>query len=347
MQRLNIPRQRVDVTVVCDAAERQWDEARDRYALGTFTADYREVIDDPQIDLVLVLTSMQQHGEIARAALEAGKHVLVEKPMAMTLPEAAALVELARERPGYLVCAPHVVLSPTYQAIWQRLNQGAIGQVLTARGFYGWAGPDWGQWFYQPGGGAMFDLGVYNVTTLTGLLGPAQRVMAMSGIAIPERVVDDELIQVRTDDNAHLLLDFGDARYAVVTTGFTIQRYRVPGVELYGTEGTIQMIGEDWAPAGYEMWQNATGSWQTFEEGSNWPWTDGIRHIIECIETGTPPVITPEHAYHVLEIMLKTMESGRTGQAIPIESTFTPPRFDDASTLGPGAHRIHDPGAAT
>jgi predicted dehydrogenase len=344
MQRMNIPRQRVDIAVVCDPVERQWDDARQRYGLDTFTPDYREVLADPEIDLVLVLTSMQQHGEIARAALEAGKHVLVEKPMAMTLPEAAELVALAERSPGYLVCAPHVVLSPTYQAIWQRLQQNAIGTVLSARGFYGWSGPSWGQWFYRPGGGAMFDLGVYNVTTLTGLLGPARRVTAMSGIAIPERVVDDELIQVGTHDNAHLLLDFGDARYAVVTTGFTMQRYNVPGIELYGTEGTIQMIGEDWAPAGYEMWQNSAGCWQIFEDQSRWPWTDGIRHTIDCIETGTKPVITPEHAYHVLEIMLKSMESGDSGQAIPIESTFTPPRFEGASTLGPGAHLVHDPG---
>jgi predicted dehydrogenase len=346
MQRMNIPRPRVDIRVVCDPNEARWADARERYGLDTFTADYREVLADPGIDLVLILTSMQQHGEIARAALEAGKHVLVEKPMAMTLPEAAELVELARQSPRYLVCAPHVVVSPTYQAIWKRLDEGAIGRVLTARGFYGWSGPTWGQWFYQPGGGAMFDLGVYNVTTLTGLLGPARRVMAMSGIAIPERVVDDELIQVRTDDNMQLLLDFGDARYAVITTGFTIQRYKVPGIELYGSEGTIQMIGEDWAPAGYEMWQNDAGCWQVFSEESNWPWSDGIRHLIESIETGTPPVITPEHAYHVLEIMLKSAESGRTGQALPIESTFTPPRFDDASTLGRGAHLVHDPGAA-
>jgi predicted dehydrogenase len=346
MQRMNIPRQRVDITVVCDANERQRGVASERYGLDTFTTDYREVVDDPAIDLVLVLTSMQQHFEITKAALQAGKHVLVEKPMAMTLPEAAELVELARESAGYLVCAPHVVLSPTYQAIWKRLNQGAIGRVLTARGFYGWSGPTWGPWFYQPGGGPMFDLGVYNVTTLTGLLGPAKRVMAMSGIAIPERVVDDTLIEVQTDDNAQLLLDFGDACYAVITTGFTIQQYRVPGIELYGTTGTIQMIGEDWAPTGYELWQNDAGCWQIFGEGSNWPWSDGIRHLIECIETDTPPAITPEHAYHVLEIMLASMESGRTGQAIPMRSTFTRPRFDDASTLGAGAHLVHDPGVA-
>jgi predicted dehydrogenase len=344
MQRMNIPRPRVDIAVVCDSDASRREDARERYGLENFTSDYQDVIADPSIDLVLVLTSMQQHGEITKAAVEAGKHVLVEKPMAMTLPEAAEIVSLAEGAPGYLVCAPHVVLSPTYQAMWKRLDQGAIGKVLTARGFYGWAGPSWGQWFYRPGGGAMFDLGVYNVTTLTGLLGPAKRVMAMSGIAIPERVVDGELMQVGTDDNAHLLLDFGDARYAVITTGFTIQKYKVPGIELYGTAGTIQMIGEDWAPTGYEMWQNDAGCWQVFEDGSAWPWYDGIRHMIECIETGTPPVITPQHAYHVLEIMLKTMESGRTGQAIPIESTFTPPRFDSASTLGPGAHLVHAPG---
>lgn len=310
MQRMNIPRPRVDIAVVCDTDERRREEAAQRYGLNVFTTDYHEVLSDPAIDLVLVLTSMPHHGEVTKAALQAGKHVLVEKPMAMTLPEAAEIVDLARTSPGFLVCAPHVVLSPTYQAIWKRLEQGDIGQVLTARGFYGWAGPDWGPWFDQPGGGPMFDLGVYNVTTLTGLLGPAQRVMAMSGIAIPKRVVDDELIQVQTDDNMQLLLDFGDARYAVVTTGFTIQRYNVPGIELYGTAGTIQMIGEDWAPTGYELWQNDAGCWQIFQDESVWPWSDGIRHIIACIETGTPPVVTPEHAFHVLEIMLKSAESG-------------------------------------
>ncbi len=218
--------------------------------------------------------------------------------------------------------------------------------MLTARGFYGWSGPTWGSWYYRPGGGPMFDLGVYNVTTLTGLLGPAKRIVALSGIAIPEREVDGRPVQVQTDDNAQLLLDFGDATYAVVTTGFTIQRYRVPGIELYGSEGTIQMIGEDWAPRGYELWQNKVGCWQIYEDTAAWPWSDGIRHLVECIEHGTPPVIKPEHAYHVLEIMLKTMESGRTGQALPIASTFEPPQFDDARDLGEGAHLVHDPGAS-
>ncbi len=342
--RLNIPRPRVDVRVVCDIDPARRAVAERQFAIDAFTTDAREVIESPEIDLVLVLTSMQEHGRFARAALEAGKHVLVEKPMAMTLEEAAQLVDLAKRSPGYLLCAPHVVLSPTYQAIWRRVHRGDIGTVLTARGFYGWSGPYWGPWYYRPGGGPMFDLGVYNVTTLTGLLGPAKRIVAMSGIAIPERTVAGAKVKVETDDNLQLLMDFGDARFAVVTTGFTIQRYKVSGIELYGSTGTLQMIGEDWAPRGYELWQNSAGCWQTFEDGSGWPWTDGIRHFVECIETGTKPLITPEHAFHVLEIMTKSMESGRTGRALEIESRFKPPRFDDADLLGVDAQKEHDPG---
>ena len=347
LQRLNQPRPRTEIVVTCDVDEARRREVRDRYAIDRFTTDYREVVESPDVDLVLVLTSMQQHGAITRAALDAGKHVLVEKPMAMTLDEAAGIVELARRSPGYLLPAPHVALSPTYQAIWRRLHRGDVGTVHSARGFYGWAGPYWGPWYYQPGGGSMFDLGVYNVTTLTGLLGPVRRVMAMSGIAIPERVVDGQRVQVQTDDNAQLLLDFGGATYAVVTTGFTIQRYRCPGIELYGSRGTIQMIGEDWAPQGYELWQNSEGCWRVYEDRSAWPWTDGVRHMIECIEQGVPPVVTPEHAYHVLEIMLKTMESGRSGRALTVESTFEPPRFEGAADLGEAAHLEHDPGRAS
>ena len=61
---------------------------------------------------------------------------------------------------------------------------------------------------------------------------------------------------MQADDNAHVLIDFGDARYAVVTTGFTMQKYRSPCIELYGTHGVLQMLGDDWAPEGYELWRN-------------------------------------------------------------------------------------------
>ncbi len=333
---------KVEGIVLCDVEESRR-ELVDKFQFQRFTTDFEEVVGADDVDLVLVLTSMPQHGPITKAALQAGKHVLVEKPMSTDLAEAAEIVELAKTSPGYLIPAPHVILSPTYQTIWRRIHNGDIGKPYLARAIYGWAGPSWGKWFYEPGGGSMFDLGVYNVVSLTGLLGPVKRVTGLVGTAIPERVVDGEMMKVNADDNAHILLDFGDSVFAVVTTGFTMQKYRTPAIEIYGSKGTIQMMGDDWDPEGYELWQNEVGAWQIFEETDpNWPWTDGLRHMVESIQTGQKPIITPEHGYHVLEIMLKAQAAGRDGQARTIESTFTPPSFalDDAE--GEAAHLIHD-----
>lgn len=184
---------------------------------------------------------------------------------------------------------------------------------------------------------------MYNVISLTGLLGPIKRVTAMVGVARPERIVDETPTKVESEDTAHVLLDFGNSVFAVVTTGFTIQKYRVPGIELYGSEGTIQMLGEDWDPNGYELWQNEVGAWQLFDEtDADWPWTDGLRHLVECIQTGTRPIITPEHGFHALEIMLKAKDAGRDGQARMIESTFTPPSFALADEEPQTLHRVHD-----
>ena len=332
----------VEVTIACDVREEKRQHIKDRFGIEQFTTDFEDVVGSDNVDLVLILTSMREHGPIARAALEAGKHVLVEKPMAVTLDEAAALVEIAKGSPGYLLPAPHIILSPTYQTMWQRIHRGDIGKVLMARARYGWAGPSWGKWFYQPGGGSMFDLGVYNVVSLTGWLGPVKRVTAMVGTVIPERIVDGELMKIEADDTAHILLDFGQSVFAVVTTGFTMQSYRSPAIELYGSEGTIQMMGDDWRPMGYELWQNDVGAWQVFEDtDSYWPWTDGLRHLVECINRGAPPIITPEHGYHALEIMLKAQEAGRDGQAKQIESTFILPDFSggDKEIV---AHLVHD-----
>ena len=107
---------------------------------------------------------------------------------------------LAGEHQRHLVCAPFSILSPTFQTISARIRQGDIGMPCLARARYGWAGPSWNEWFYKPGGGCLFDLGVYCIASLTGLLGPAQRVMAMTGTAIPEREVNGRKVRVEVED---------------------------------------------------------------------------------------------------------------------------------------------------
>lgn len=322
--------------------EKQRAAARNAFPEADFTTHPETVIQAPDIDLVIILSSMPSHGPLVSSALQAGKHVLVEKPMSTSLAEAASLVSLARQTGRHLLCAPFTILSPTFQTIARRVQAGDIGKVCAARARYGWAGPDWNEWFYLRGGGCLFDLGVYSITTLTGILGPARRVMAMTGVAIPHREIRGRRIKVEAEDNAQVLLDFGGALFASVLTGFTLQQYRSPALEFYGTTGALQMLGDDWDPDGYELWQNAAGSWQLFKETTpDWPWTAGLEHLVECIREEKTPLVTPEHAFHVLEIMVKAKLSGETGQALALESRFTPLRFTE-SRPSTAAHLVHD-----
>lgn len=317
----------IEIAAACDVREERRRFMQTQYGVQRVTDRYEDIINDAGIDFVMVLTSMNEHGPIAHAALKAGKHVLVEKPMSTSLEEAAAMVETAKTSAGYLIVAPHTILSPTFTAMAKRIDAGDIGKICAARAIYGWRGPEWGKWFYQKGGGPIFDLGVYNITTLTGWLGPAKRVMAMTGQAIPVREVEGEMMQIETEDNAQILLDFGGACFASVFTGFTIEDKRAPAIELYGREGVMQMLGDDWAPEGYELYQRSAGEWtRNDEKRGEWPWVDGINHMVECIQQKRKPLITPEHAYHVLEIMLKAMQSGEEGRAIELTSTFDLPR---------------------
>lgn len=314
---------RLSVTATCDTvASRAGRVGEFLQQDAPFTTDYREVIDRDDVDAVLILTSMPYHGAIASAALSAGKHVLVEKPMSVDLGEAAELVAQAAGGDELLVCAPHVVLSPTYQALWKRVvDDGEIGTVLNARARYGWAGPYWGSWYYRTGGGPLFDLGVYNITSLTGLMGSVERVTAFAGTAIPERMVDGELIEVENFDNYQIVLDFGSGRVASVTTGFTMQAYRSPAIELYGSEGVAQMLGDDWAPQGYEMMRNDAAGWTVYGEADpTWPWTAGLRHMVDVLVDSDRLLIRPEHAYHCLEIMVRAQESAATGEAKTVTS---------------------------
>lgn len=315
----------VDRVVVADINQAQLDLVGALFAFE-LTTDIDTSIDDPDIDVVVILTSMLHHGSLAARALRAGKHVMVEKPMATTLEQAAELVAMAKDTPGYLLCAPYVTLSPDYQTMLGLIQSDAVGRPLLGRARYGWDGPDWGKWFYAQGGGPLFDLGVYSITSLTGLLGSVTHVTALSTTSRPERIVDGEPTPVETDDTYQILLRHETGALSTVTTAFGMQKYKGPAVEVYGLEGTVQLLGDDWAPEGIELWKNQDGYWSYFEgQSRNWPWTCGLTHLINCVQDGTPPYVTPEHSYHVLEVMFRAMTSSDSGHIQQVTSRFTTP----------------------
>lgn len=333
---------KVAEVVGCDTDPERLEIVQRRFGVDRVTTDASAVISDPSVDIVLILTSMPEHGALTIQALAAGKNVLVEKPMATTLEEGRRVLEAAEASEGVLVCAPHVQLSPDFQEMYRAVNDGKVGRPLIGRARYGWDGPDWSKWFYAPGGGPLFDLGVYNVTSLTGLLGPVRRVTALSTLTRPERVVEGELITVQTDDTFQIVLEHVEGALSTVTTAFGMQKYRGAAVEVYGLEGTIQLMGDDWAPTGLEYWANEVGAWQVFESaGPYWPWTDGLAHLVDSVLAGEQPYTRPDQAFHVLEIMIGAMRAAETGTTQSIESSFVrqPPR---PSRRREDAHRVHD-----
>ena len=333
---------KIKSVVFYDQKQERAEKLKNKFTNTTAAKSIDDLLGNPEVDAVLILTSMNEHGDLATKSLQAGKHVLVEKPMATTLERAEELIKVSKQVNKVLVCAPHVLLSPDYQEMHRRISSGQIGKPLLARARYGWDGPDWGKWFYAPGGGPLFDLGVYNVTSLTGLLGPARRVTCMSSLTRPERVVEGESIKVQTDDTFQIVIEHESGALSTVTTAFGMQKYRGAALEVYGLAGTIQMMGDDWAPDGLELWLNELGAWQMIDSASRyWPWTDGLSHLVDCVLEGKPSYTTPEHAYHVLEIMLGCMKAAETGMAQEIKSTFVPPKAQEKNR-NRDSHRIHD-----
>jgi len=141
-------------------------------------------------DLLVNTTDMQEHEHLNRQALQAGKNVWSEKPIANSLPAGQELLALAKKQGVRIWGAPAVVMSPQFAFMAKMLAEHKLGRVAAAHADYGHTGPGWSAFFYQKLGGSLPDLGVYNLTTLTGLLGPAKAVMAMVSIVTPTRQID-------------------------------------------------------------------------------------------------------------------------------------------------------------
>jgi predicted dehydrogenase len=263
--------------------------------------------------------------------------------MGTTLQEGREVLDAARSSSGLLLCAPHVLLSRDYQRMYRTILDGGIGRPVAARARYGWDGPDWSPWFYSRGGGPLFDLGVYNVTSLTGLLGPVARVACMSSLARPRRRIAGHVIDVELPDTFQVTLEHHSGALSTVTTAFGMQKYKGPAIEVYGLEGTIQMLGDDWAPEGLEHWSNTVGAWKLLDSESRyWPWTDGLTHLLDCIRTGSRPYTPVEQAFHVLEIMLAAERAAESGTTQDVTSTFVQARPLPLADGPRDEHRVHD-----
>lgn len=323
----------IEIVSLCDIKYERALEQNEKYKVGAKT--YRnidEMLAGVPFDMMVTTTDMQVHGELNKKALLAGKHVWSEKPMANTYAEGKALLDLARSKKLRLWGAPAVVNSPQFAFMSRALQSGKIGRIASAHGQYGHTGPTWSAFFYEKGGGSMPDLGVYNMATLTGLLGPAKSVMAMLSIVNPERTVDDKgKIKVEAEDNAHILLEHDNNVISHVMCGFNYfdphgheaKGQSLHSIQIYGDAGNMRLIGYDWETSGVMMDTSWTEPPQLMATESNgYLWQEGANVTGESLVTGIEPRIHVEHALHVLEIIEAARKSSELGMKIKLQSKF-------------------------
>ena len=283
-------------------------------------------------DLMVTITDMQEHEHLNRQALNAGKHVWSEKPMANTYAAGRELFELAKSNKLRIWGAPAVVNSPQFAFMSKTIQEGKLGRVSCAHAHYGHTGPTWSAFFYEKGGGSLPDLGVYNLASLTGLLGPAQSVIAMTSIVTHERTVDDKgKIKVEAEDNAHVVMDHGNGVLSHVQCGFNyFDPYGHEGkgqnshtITVWGRDGNMGLVGYDWAPFGVDLATSYTEPPVRYvEDPGSYVWQQGATVISESLVNHIEPRINAEHALHVLEVIEATRESSATGKKIMLKSKF-------------------------
>ncbi|MCC3374195.1 Gfo/Idh/MocA family protein [Cohnella sp. REN36] len=314
----------VELVALCDSRVEHARQLADQHGIKDVYGDVNEMLREAKIDLLVNLTSMNYHAPINRAALESGVHVWCEKPLATDLKDAHELIQLARQKGLALHAAPNAPTSPAARCMSDILASGEIGKAFTAQGFYGHGGISWGSWFYRKGGGSLFDLGVYNITTLSALLGPVKNVVSFTGIAIPERIVGGETVQVEADDNTALIMDHGHSVFSVVQTGYTFKRqFDDWTIQVIGTGGAMVLNGYDWEPKGVSVCVGDGGKWEKRAEDQGlYAWEGGASYLAEYLAMGEQPPAHGEHSLHVLEIMLAAHQSSQSGQRVAVESSF-------------------------
>jgi predicted dehydrogenase len=322
----------VELISVCDIISERALTRSKEYNVPNHFAHIDRMLAGPNFDLFVNLTDMQEHGRLNKQALMAGKHVWSEKPMANTYAEGRALFELANKKKLRIWGAPAVVNSPQFAFMAKTLEEGKLGQIAAAHAHYGHTGPTWSAFFYEEGGGSLPDLGVYNLATLTGLLGPAESVIAMTSIITPERTVDNKgKIKVVAEDNAQIIMQHANGILSHVQSGFNYfdpyghegKGQEKPTIQIWGSHGNMALVGYDWAPHGVDLITHKNEKQQRFvPDPGTYVWQEGASAISESLVKGIEPVIAAEHALHVLEVIEAARASSKNGKKIALQSTF-------------------------
>jgi predicted dehydrogenase len=341
---------RVQVRAVCDPVVERAQAAARKFGVPNAYATFEEMLASKTVDAVSIASPIGIHYEQGVLAVENGIHAHFNKTMTTTAAEADDLIARAKAKGVKLVSSPGEMLSPRLQKVKQLIDEGAIGRLtwaITGATFGRYheqeakvrhgndpltnVNPAW--YFRRPGGGPLYDMTVYGLHAMTGVLGPAKRVTAFSGVRIKEREFQGQMLPTDMDDQTMMVLDFGDAFFAFVY-GVAAGSLRLAWRPLiHGTGGTISVAettlnGEPFDYPGREIAEeyndtatlpHVVGPHREVEEAHVY---EDVMQLVDLIREGKPTVATAEHARHVIEIFEAAYRSAETGMAQTLRTTF-------------------------
>ena len=296
---------------------------------GKVYATAEELIADPNIDAVSVCAANYAHAELTIKALKAGKHVLCEKPMAVTIEECEEMVKAAKESGKYLMIAHNQRLAKAHACAKQLIDEGLIGKIVSFRTTFGHGGPEtWSinpgknTWFFDKSKaamGVMADLGVHKTDLIHFLTG--ERVIRTTAklCTIDKRGEDGELIGV--DDNAFCIYEMTGGIVGTMTASWTFYGAEDNSTILYGTKGIMRIYDD---PAHSIVVKLATGEEKVYDveqiqTNDNQTKSGVIDLWVDCIVNGKAPEISGESALYAMRAVFASIKSSEIGQAVEIE----------------------------
>lgn len=318
--------------------------AQEKYGIPHAYHDVYELLEKCDFDIAIDAASIQAHHEINMAVLQAGKHLISQKPAAPTVEMLTEQIKAAKASNVKFACVPIHPMRYDIAIAKQMMGDGTIGNPYYVKCNLSHGGPEYFQyrdvdpsWFFEPGAGALVDMGVHGLQIVTAIFGAALRFCCMAKVTTPVREVrsgafDGKTLQTdKIPDQYIISLDFGDEKMALVDTGFAQKSSKAPQIEIFGDKGTISFTKpymNNPIPEVYmDCPEKGIRGWITPS-----PWVKPpkklisqcccLGDIIDAIEKDSTPTLSPEHARHVLEIMCKIPEAIETGKTITLETSF-------------------------
>lgn len=313
-------------------------EKADEYDIEAMDID--ELLSNPEIDIVANLTPPLAHAKISIEALEAGKQVYTEKPIATTIADSKRILEVADEKNLFVGSAPDTILGAALQTCRDLIDEGRIGNPIgatvhwTHSGHEGWhPNPDF---FYQEGGGPLYDVGPYYLTALILLLGPAAQVTGNSTKGFDKRTIRSEprhgeSLDVHVPTHEAGIVTFESGVIADLVMSFDVvgkSSAPDPLFEIYGTEGTLKVPDPNYFDHSAYICERGEDEFEHVPHSHSYTRGRGvgIDDIVRAIETDWQQRTSGKISHHTLDIMESIRTSAEKGGHIPIESSCERPK---------------------